>query len=166
MHAQETQQNGYKDVLLGMIQVPSDAVESDLTTQEWKESAKIKKLNNVAYGAMILLSDGQSYQNQLRKYNLCINYWWKLELMWNWLLVEIKINAELPIPVWLDNIGAIFRFKNMNTRLRFVDQSIDDGFIKGHLVGTNENDTYLLTKNLSRYLRIHHSGKIVDSKKE
>jgi hypothetical protein len=89
------------------------------------------------------------------------------------LLQEIGIKVELPITVRVDNIGAIFmaenvqvsqRTKHIDTRMRFVNQYVDDGFIKISFVGTADNDADLFTKNLSRDLHTRHGEKIVENK--
>ena len=64
------------------------------------------------------------------------------------LLLEMGFKVEVPITVRVDNMGAIFiaenmqvsqRTKHIDTRLRFVNQYIDDGFIKIKFVGTDDN---------------------------
>mmetsp|Transcript_30247 Transcript_30247/g.60202 ORF Transcript_30247/g.60202 Transcript_30247/m.60202 type:complete len:87 (+) Transcript_30247:281-541(+) len=82
--------------------------------------------------------------------------------------------VEVPITVRVDNMGAIFmaenmqvsqRTKHIDTRLRFVNQYIDDGFIKIKFVGTDDNDADLFTKNLSKGVHNLHSRKVVTEKK-
>jgi len=89
------------------------------------------------------------------------------------LLKEMGFEVELPITVRVDNIGAIFmaenmqvsqRTKHIDTRLRFVNQFVDDGFIKIKFVGTNENDADLFTKNLGKDAHERHGGKLVEEK--
>jgi hypothetical protein len=89
------------------------------------------------------------------------------------LLKEMGFEVELPITVRVDNIGAIFmaenmqvsqRTKHIDTRLRFVNQYVDDGFIKIKFVGTNENDADLFTKNLGKDAHERHGGKLVEEK--
>ena len=89
------------------------------------------------------------------------------------LLKEMGFAVELPITVRVDNIGAIFmaenmqvsqRTKHIDTRLRFVNQYVDDGFIKIKFVGTNENDADLFTKNLGKDAHERHGGKLVEEK--
>ena len=89
------------------------------------------------------------------------------------LLKEMGFEVVLPITVRVDNIGAIFmaenmqvsqRTKHIDTRLRFVNQYIDDGFIKIKFVGTNENDADLFTKNLGKDAHERHGEKLVEEK--
>ena len=86
------------------------------------------------------------------------------------LLCEIGIKVELPIIVRVDNIGAIFmseniqvsqRTKHVDTRLRFVNQFVNDGFLKIIFVRTADNDADLFTTNLPNTLHDKHAGKIV-----
>ncbi len=60
------------------------------------------------------------------------------------ILREIGINEELPIVVRVNNIGAIFMSENIqvlqgtkhvDTRLRFVNQFVSDGFLKSFFSG-------------------------------
>jgi len=89
------------------------------------------------------------------------------------LLKEMGFDVELPITVRVDNIGAIFmaenmqvsqRTKHIDTRLRFVNQYVDDGFIKIKFVGTNDNDADLFTKNLGKDAHERHGQKLVEKK--
>jgi len=48
---------GYKDILLGKAQVPTDSTMIDATTPAGKEQAKMKKLNEVAFEELILSVD-------------------------------------------------------------------------------------------------------------
>jgi len=89
------------------------------------------------------------------------------------LLKEMGFEVVLPITVRVDNIGAIFmaenmqvsqRTKHIDTRLRFVNQYVDDGFIKIKFVGTNENDADLFTKNLGKDAHERHGRKLVEKK--
>ena len=89
------------------------------------------------------------------------------------MLEFLGVKVELPIEVNVDNIGAIFMAENMqvsqstkhiDTRLRFVNQYVDDGFIKIKFVGTNENDADLFTKNLGKDAHERHGEKLVEEK--
>ena len=89
------------------------------------------------------------------------------------LLAEIGIEVELPIIVRVDNIGAIFmseniqvsqRTKHVDIRLRFVNQYVDDGFIKIIFIGTSENNADLFTKNLSADPHHRHGNRMVGPK--
>ncbi len=68
---------------------------------------------------------------------------------------------ELPIIVRVDNIGAIFMSENIqvsqqsehvDTRLKFANQFMSDGFLKIIFVRTGDNDADLFTKNSSNVL--------------
>ena len=66
------------------------------------------------------------------------------------LLKEMRgFSVELPITVRVDNISVIFmaenmqvsqRTKHIDTCLRFVNQYVNDGFIKIKFIGMNAND--------------------------
>jgi hypothetical protein len=64
--------------------------------------------------------------------------------------------VKSPITVRVDNIGAIFmsenvttseRTKHVDTRFRFVNEFVKDGFIEVIFVRTKENATDIFTKN-------------------
>ena len=88
-------------------------------------------------------------------------------------LTSIGIEIELPIIVHVDNIGAIFmsktvsvsqRTKHVDIRSRFVNEFIEEGFIKVIFVKSNENISDLFTKNLGSELFNKHAQKIVGEK--
>ena len=83
------------------------------------------------------------------------------------------LNAQLPIVIRVDNIGAIFmaenvavsqRTKHVDCRLRFVQEFVFDDFIKIVFVKTGDNDSDLFTKNLGGELCERHSNKMVIKK--
>ena len=85
----------------------------------------------------------------------------------------MKIKIELPIVVNVDNMGAIFMSKNINTssrskhidvRTKYVNEYVEDGKLKIIYVKTEDNDSDLYTKNLGSELHLKHSSKIVGPK--
>jgi hypothetical protein len=69
-----------------------------------------------------------------------------------------------------DNIGAIFMSENaltafctqhVNTHYHFVQEFIEDGFIKIEFVRSAENDSDLLTKNVNQELYEKHTKKFL-----
>ena len=89
------------------------------------------------------------------------------------LFEEMKIKIELPIVVNVDNMGAIFMSKNINTssrskhidvRTKYVNEYVEDGKLKIIYVKTEDNDSDLYTKNLGSELHLKHSSKIVGPK--
>ena len=89
------------------------------------------------------------------------------------LFKEMKIKIELPIVVNVDNMGAIFMSKNINTssrskhidvRTKYVNEYVEDGKLRIIYVKTEDNDSDLYTKNLGSELYLKHSSKIVGSK--
>ena len=70
----------------------------------------------------------------------------------------MSIEVKLPITVRLYNVGAIFMSENVttsnrtnhvNTRYRFVNEFVEDGFIEIFFVKTKENVADVFTKNTS-----------------
>jgi hypothetical protein len=83
-----------------------------------------------------------------------------------YLLSDFHIKVKLPIVVKTDNIGAMFMQENTSTGLRtrhvdtwhhFVREFIEDCFIKVEFVRSLENDTDILTKNVSHDLYVQHT---------
>ena len=81
---------------------------------------------------------------------------------------------ELPVEVWVDNIGAIFmaenstsssRTRHMDTRYRFVEQLQKDNLMKVKFVPTLENLADGATKNVTGDIQDGHmSSYLVDKK--
>ena len=91
------------------------------------------------------------------------------------LFKEMKINVELPIVVNIDNMGAIFMSKNINTtsrrkrmdvRTKYVNEYCEDGILKIVYVKSEENDADIFTKNLGSDLHSKHGSKMVGMKEE
>jgi len=82
------------------------------------------------------------------------------------LLLFLGIPVELPVEVWVDNIGAIFmsenatsstRTRHMDVRYRFVEQLQNDGLIKIKFVPTIKNLADGNTKNVSGNILESHA---------
>ena len=89
------------------------------------------------------------------------------------LLTFIGVKVELPIIVRMDNIGAIFMSENISTsnrtkhvdcRVRFVNQFIEDGFLKIIFVKSEENKSDPLTKNVTGETYERHKEDYVGKK--
>ena len=90
------------------------------------------------------------------------------------LLESLGIKVNLPIIVRVDNTGAIFMSKNINTtsgtkhvdgRTKYVNQYCEDGVIKIVFVESANNDADIFTKNLGQDLHNKHSNKLTSKKK-
>ena len=86
------------------------------------------------------------------------------------LLQDMEIKVKLPIIVRVDNLGAIFMSKNINTtsrskhvdvRTKFVNEFVEDGILKILFVKSEDNDSDILTKNLSGEGYSRHSSKLI-----
>ena len=89
------------------------------------------------------------------------------------ILQDMGIRVELPIVVQVDNIGAIFmsenivtsqRTKHIDVRYKFVNEFVEDGFVKIIFVRSEENDADLFTKNLGGELYEKHARKMIERK--
>ena len=83
----------------------------------------------------------------------------------------LEQDIKYPIIVRVDNIGAIYmaennmsnnQTKHVNTRYHFVREIIADGTMKIEFVRSEDNDSDIFTKNLTRVLFIKHSNKFMD----
>ena len=81
------------------------------------------------------------------------------------LLESMKIEVKYPITVRADNIGAIFMASNIMTtsltkhvdiRYKYVNEFVEAGIVKVIFVKSAENDSDILTKNLSTELHEKH----------
>ena len=86
------------------------------------------------------------------------------------ILMFLEIPMELPVDVFVDNIGAIFmvennnsssRTRHMDTRYRFVESLQDDGLIKVKFVSTDENVADIETKNVTGEVLERHEGRFM-----
>ena len=91
------------------------------------------------------------------------------------LLQTMNITVELPITVYVDNVGAIWISNNRNTgdrtkhidiRTAFVKEYQEDGKIIIKFVKSEENDADIFTKNTSSIIYQKHQEKLVWDKKE
>ena len=91
------------------------------------------------------------------------------------LLLFLGIPVELPVEVWVDNIGAIFmsenatssvRTRHMDTRFRFTEQLQTDGLIKIKFVPTAKNLADGNTKNVSGDILDSHIDEYLVEKNE
>ena len=91
------------------------------------------------------------------------------------LLQTMNITVELPITVYVDNVGAIWLSNNRNTgdrtnhidiRTAFVKEYQEDGKIIIKFVKSEENEADIFTKNTSSIIYQKHQEKLVWDKKE
>ena len=91
------------------------------------------------------------------------------------LLQTMNITVELPITVYVDNVGAIWLSNNRNTgdrtkhidiRTAFVKEYQEDGKIIIKFVKSEDNDADIFTKNTSNIIYQKHQEKLVWDKKE
>ena len=83
------------------------------------------------------------------------------------ILIFLRVPVELPVDVWVDNIGAIFmaenstsssRTRHMDTRYRFVEQLQKDDLISVKFVPTAKNLSDGNTKNVTGEIQDAHKG--------
>ena len=89
------------------------------------------------------------------------------------LLENMNIKVKLPVTVRVDNVGAIFMSKNISTsnrtkhvdiRTKYVNESVEDGIIKIIFVQSGNNDSDIMTKNVSGDLLDKHAVKLIGDK--
>ena len=90
------------------------------------------------------------------------------------ILLFLGINIELPVKVWIDNVGAIFmtenkssssRTRHMDNRFWYVHQlQEEDGLIKVNFVRTKENVSDIGTKNVNAETYDTHQQKLIAAK--
>ena len=93
------------------------------------------------------------------------------EVKFIWMLLNImSLEFKLPITVRVYNVGAIFmsenvttsnRTKHVNSRYRFVNEFVEDGFIEIVFVNTKDNVADIFTKNTSGEIGNLHHNKMV-----
>ena len=86
------------------------------------------------------------------------------------LLQTMNIEVELPITVYVDNVGEIWlsnnrttsdRTKHVDTRTSFVKEYQEDGKIIIKFVKSEENEADILTKNTTNVIFHYHQMKLV-----
>ena len=89
------------------------------------------------------------------------------------LLGSMLIVIKYLIMVRVDNTGAIFMASNITTtchtkhvdiRYKYVNEYVEDGVVMIAFVKSADNDSDILTKNLSAELHKKHSKKMVVEK--
>ena len=82
----------------------------------------------------------------------------------------MSLEVKLAVTVRVDNMGAIFmsensttsnRTKHVDTRYRFVNEFVEDGFIEIIFVNTKDNVADIFTKNTSGEIDDRHHDKMV-----
>ena len=86
------------------------------------------------------------------------------------LLESMQIMVKYPVMVRVDNVGAIFMASNIMTTshtkhvdiwYNFVNEYVEDGIVKIIFIKLADNDSDILTKNLSTELHEKHARKMV-----
>ena len=86
------------------------------------------------------------------------------------LLQTMNVEVELPITVYVDNVGAIWlsnnrttsdRTKHSNIRTSFVKEYQEDGKIIIKFVESEENEADIFTKNTTNVIFSNHEKKLV-----
>ncbi len=87
------------------------------------------------------------------------------------ILLFLQVPIEIPVKVWIDNVGAIFmtenrtssnRTRHMDTRWWYVmDMQDNDGLIKVGFVRTKENVSDIGTKNVDTQTYEYHGPRLL-----
>ena len=86
------------------------------------------------------------------------------------ILLFLGVRLKIPVPVRIDNVGAIFmsenktssnRTRHMDTRWHFVNQMQEDGLVKIIFVKSEENISDIGTKNVTGEVLEKHEGKLI-----
>ena len=89
------------------------------------------------------------------------------------LLERMQIVVKYPVMVRVDNVGAIFMASNIMTTshmkhvdiwYKYVNEYVEDGIVKIIFVKSADNNSDILTKNVSAELCKKHSRKMVIEK--
>ena len=89
------------------------------------------------------------------------------------LLLFLDVEVELPVNVWVDNVGAIFmsenvtsstRTRHMDTRWWFVTNWQEEGLVKVQFVRTANNISDVGTKNVNVETFERHQVKLLKDK--
>ena len=82
----------------------------------------------------------------------------------------LGLKVEKPVIIHCDNVGAIFlgnnaktslRTKHIDVRYHFIREYIDDGTVEIVFVPSEENDSDIFTKNVSKEAFEKHSFKFM-----
>ena len=81
---------------------------------------------------------------------------------------SMNIRVQLPVTVRVDNVGTIFMSNNVTTtgrtrhiRTMFIREHVEDGTVKIVFVRSEDNDSDMMTKNVSSNLQSRHSSKVI-----
>jgi hypothetical protein len=86
---------------------------------------------------------------------------------------SINLKIKLPITVRVDNVGAIYMSQNITTsnntkhvdiRSKWVKEYCENGTVKIVFVRSENNDSDIMTKNLSGPLHAKHAGRLVEDR--
>ena len=89
------------------------------------------------------------------------------------LLESMRFVVKYPVMVRVDNVGALFMASNIMTTsctkhvdiwYKYVNEYVEDGIVKIIFVKSGDNDSDILTKNLSAELHKKHSRMMVIEK--
>ena len=89
------------------------------------------------------------------------------------ILKSMKIQIELPIKCYVDNVGAMFMAENVTTssrskhidiRYHYLREFIEEGFIELKFVKTKENLADIFTKNVSGETLERHTPSFITKK--
>ena len=82
----------------------------------------------------------------------------------------LELKVERPIKVYCDNVGAIFmgnnakqsvRTKHINVKYHFIREHVLDGMVEIIFVPSEENDSDIFTKNISKETHKRHLEKFI-----
>ena len=83
----------------------------------------------------------------------------------------MNIRVQLPVTVRVDNVGTIFMSNNVTTagqmqhiRTMFVREHVEDRTEKNVFVRSEDNDSDMMTKNVSSSLQPRQSSKVIWTK--
>ena len=91
------------------------------------------------------------------------------------ILLFLGVHVEVPVPVWIDNVGAMFmaenqttsqRTRHMDCRFWFVSQLQEQGLIKIQFVPTKENISNIGTKNVNKETYDRHVSRLLAMRSE
>ena len=86
----------------------------------------------------------------VRSYKRNQIYQWVVDINENWGQTLIVCCVDNVGPIFMaENVTATLKSKHIDTRVKFVTQFVDDGFLKILFVKTAENVSDMFTKNVS-----------------